>query len=186
MLYCDFGRLTFRDGDYIVIPRGTLWRIEIGQAVTALLIEATNGAYQLPDKGLVGRHALFDPAMLDVPEIDDAFLAQQDESPWQTVIKARGALSTVTFPYNPLDAVGWKGDLSVVRVNWRDIRPLMSHRYHLPPSAHITFMAPRFVVCTFCPRPIESDPSALFSLDRPSSVCRPRVAAPPRNTIRCS
>ncbi len=161
VLFCDFGRLTFRDGDYIVIPRGTLWRIEIEQSVTALLIEATNGAYQLPDKGLVGRHALFDPAMLDVPEIDQAFLAQQDETPWQTVIKARGALSTVTFPYNPLDAVGWKGDLSVVRINWRDIRPLMSHRYHLPPSAHITFVAPRFVVCTFCPRPIESDPGAL-------------------------
>ena len=37
----------------------------------------------------------------------------------------------------------------------------MSHRYHVPPSAHTTFMADRFVVCTFCPRPIESDPGAL-------------------------
>jgi homogentisate 1,2-dioxygenase len=37
----------------------------------------------------------------------------------------------------------------------------MSHRYHLPPSAHTTFMGNGFVVCTFCPRPIESDPGAL-------------------------
>src|SRR3546814_1344435 len=37
----------------------------------------------------------------------------------------------------------------------------MSHRYHLPPSAHTTFLASRFVVCTFVPRPIESDPQAL-------------------------
>jgi homogentisate 1,2-dioxygenase len=37
----------------------------------------------------------------------------------------------------------------------------MSHRYHLPPSAHTTFMAQRFVVCTFVPRPLESDPGAL-------------------------
>ena len=37
----------------------------------------------------------------------------------------------------------------------------MSHRYHLPPSAHTTFVASRFVVCTFVPRPIESDPGAL-------------------------
>ena len=42
-----------------------------------------------------------------------------------------------------------------------DIRPLMSHRFHLPPSAHTTFVGPRFVVCTFCPRPIETDPGAL-------------------------
>ena len=37
----------------------------------------------------------------------------------------------------------------------------MSHRYHLPPSAHTTFVGKNFVVCTFCPRPIESDPGAL-------------------------
>ena len=57
---------------------------------------------------------------------------------------------TVTYPFNPLDAVGWHGDLAPVRLNVKDIRPLMSHRYHLPPSAHTTFVGNRFVVCTFC------------------------------------
>ena len=37
----------------------------------------------------------------------------------------------------------------------------MSHRYHLPPSVHTTFVAPRFVICTFVPRPFETDPGAL-------------------------
>ena len=37
----------------------------------------------------------------------------------------------------------------------------MSHRYHIPPSVHSTFVTERFVVCTFVPRPIESDPGAL-------------------------
>ena len=64
----------------------------------------------------------------------------------------------ITYPFNPLDAIGWHGDLMPVRINWRDIRPLMSHRYHLPPSAHSTFVASRFVVCTFVPRPFETDP----------------------------
>ncbi len=70
-------------------------------------------------------------------------------------------ISTVTYPFNPLDAVGWHGDLCVVRINVRDLRPLMSHRYHLPPSAHTTFLADRFVVCSFVPRPFESDPGAM-------------------------
>jgi homogentisate 1,2-dioxygenase len=77
------------------------------------------------------------------------------------VVKRRGKSSTIRYPFNPLDAVGWHGDLSVVRINVRDIRPVMSHRYHLPPSAHTTFVGHNFVVCTFAPRPIESDPGAL-------------------------
>jgi homogentisate 1,2-dioxygenase len=160
-LYCDFGHLSFREGDYIVLPRGTMWRIEPSSPVVALLIEATNAAYKLPDKGMVGNHAVFDPAMLDVPAIDDAFKAQQTEESWRLRIKRREEVSTVTYPYNPLDAVGWKGDMAPVRINWRDIRPLMSARYHVPPSAHTTFVGERFVVCTFAPRPIESDPGAL-------------------------
>ncbi|MFB0826274.1 homogentisate 1,2-dioxygenase [Chromobacterium violaceum] len=160
-LFCDYGHLSYRDGDYILVPRSTSWRIEPASPTTMLLIETSNGAYQLPEKGLVGPHAIFDEAVLDVPAIDDAFKAQQTEDEWQVVIKRRGALSTVTYPYNPLDAIGWHGNLSVARVNWRDIRPLMSHRYHLPPSAHTTFVADGFVICTFVPRPIESDPGAL-------------------------
>ncbi len=160
-LYCDFGRLAFAAGDYIVLPRGTMWRLECAAPTALLMVEATNASYMLPEKGLVGAQAIFDPAMLDAPRVDEAFLAQQDEKPWRVAVKRRGAVSTVTFPYNPLDAIGWHGDLSVCRINVRDIRPLMSHRYHLPPSAHTTFVGNRFVVCTFVPRPFETDPGAI-------------------------
>ncbi|NVJ60274.1 MAG: homogentisate 1,2-dioxygenase [Gammaproteobacteria bacterium] len=160
-LFCDYGHLTLRDGDYVVIPRSTMWRLEPSEPMSILIIEATNDSYQLPEKGLVGPHAIFDPAMLDIPKIDDAFTAQQKEGKWIVEIKRNDEISKVHYSYSPLDAIGWHGDLSVVRINWRDIRPLMSHRYHLPPSAHTTFVASRFVVCTFVPRPIESDPGAL-------------------------
>lgn len=160
-LFCDYGRLPFRAGDYIMLPRSTMWRIECAEPVTALLIEASNSSYMLPEKGMLGPHAVFDAAVLDVPRIDDAFRAQQGETEWPVRIKRRNAVSTVTYPFNPLDAVGWHGDLVPVRLNVEDIRPLMSHRYHLPPSAHTTFIADRFVVCTFAPRPFETDPGAL-------------------------
>jgi homogentisate 1,2-dioxygenase len=160
-LFCDFGRLAFEAGDYVVLPRGTMWRLECAEPAALLMIEATNASYMLPEKGLVGGHAIFDPAMLDAPRVDAAFLAQQDEKSWRIAVKRRGTVSTVTFPYNPLDAIGWHGDLSACRINVRDIRPLMSHRYHLPPSAHTTFVGSRFVVCTFVPRPFETDPGAI-------------------------
>lgn len=159
--YCDYGHLAFSEGDYLVIPRGTLWRIETSGMGVFLLIEASNSTYRLPEKGIVGAHAVFDPAVLDTPRIDEAFRAQQSDRIWRVLVKRRDRLSAVTYPFNPLDAVGWQGTLMPVRLNWRDIRPLMSHRYHLPPSAHTTFVSDRFVVCTFCPRPLESDPGAL-------------------------
>lgn len=161
-LYCDFGHLAFETGDYLMVPRGTLWRLEVEDAADLLMIEATNASYRLPDKGLVGHHAIFDPARLDTPRIDAPFLAQQQEArAWRVEVKRRGEVSVITYPFNPLDVTGWHGDLALVRLNVRDIRPLMSHRYHLPPSAHTTFLTERFVVCTFAPRPFETDPRAL-------------------------
>ncbi len=161
-LFCDYGHLTLRAGDYVVIPRGTMWRIEPGEPSAFLTIEARNAHFRLPDKGLLGRHAIFDPALLDAPAMDDAFRAQQAEDrPYTVEVKKRGQVSRVSYPWNPLDAVGWHGDLSVVRINVDQMRPIMSHRYHVPPSAHTTFLSDRFVVCTFAPRPFETDPGAI-------------------------
>ena len=160
--FCDYGHLVLAAGDYVVIPRGTMWRIECAAPMSMLLIEATGSSYKLPDRGIVGAHAIFDPAMLDVPAIDAEFRAQQEPSgQWRVNVKRRGQISTVTYPFNPLDAVGWHGDLAPVRLNVKDIRPLASHRVHLPPSAHTTFVAERFVVATFVPRPFETDPGAI-------------------------
>jgi homogentisate 1,2-dioxygenase len=159
-MFCDFGHMSYREGDYLLIPRGTMWRFEPSAPTASLLIEATNSNFKLPERGLLGPHAIFDPAALDTPKLDDTFKAQRDGE-WQVQVKRRGAITTITYPFNPLDAIGWKGNLAPVKLNWRDIRPVASHRYHLPPSVHATFVADRFVVCTFVPRPIESDPGAL-------------------------
>jgi len=162
-LFCDFGHLTVEPGDYVYLPRGTMWRLNPTEPLAILMIEATNTHFSLPDKGILGPHAIFDPAVLDAPTMDGAFRAQQtdEDHEWRVEVKRQGVVSTITFPYNPLDAVGWHGELSPVRLNVRHIRPIISHRYHLPPSAHTTFVSDRFIVCTFAPRPFETDPGAL-------------------------
>jgi len=160
-LFCDYGHLRYQSGDYLLIPRSCMWRLEPKTETTLLMIEATNGNYGLPEKGIAGQHAIFDPTALVTAEIDKLFLQQQNENEWQVKVKRFGHVSTITYPFNPLDAIGWHGDVCVVSINWRDIRPLMSHRYHVPPSAHSTFVADDFVVCTFVPRPMETDPGAL-------------------------
>jgi homogentisate 1,2-dioxygenase len=139
-----------------------MWRLAPSDPTAVLTIQATNTHYTLPDKGLLGPHAIFDPAILDTPVMDEAFRdhqAQAGEFPVR--IKKRDQVSVATYDYNPLDAVGWHGELSPVRLNVKDIRPVVSHRYHLPPSVHTTFLSDRFVVCTFTPRPFETDPGAI-------------------------
>ncbi|MBS0362105.1 MAG: homogentisate 1,2-dioxygenase [Proteobacteria bacterium] len=161
-LFCDYGHLPYRAGDYLYLPRGTMWRLSPAEPTAVLMIQATNTHYTLPDRGLLGGHAFFDPAMLETPAIDEPFKAHQAQAgEFKVDIKKRGQVSTVTYPYNPLDAVGWHGDLAPVRLNVADLRPVSSHRYHLPPSVHTTFLSDRFVVCTFAPRPFETDPGAL-------------------------
>jgi homogentisate 1,2-dioxygenase len=161
-LFCDFGRIAYEAGDYLYLPRGTMWRLAPASATRVLMIQATGAHFTLPDRGLLGPHAIFDPAVLDTPVMDAAFRAHQDEPGAVRVeIKKRGQVSVATYPYNPLDAVGWHGELAPVRLNVRHIRPVMSHRYHVPPSVHSTFVSDRFVVCTFAPRPFETDPGAI-------------------------
>ncbi len=72
-LFCDFGHMSYRDGDYILLPRGTMWRLEPDARSVMLEIEATNSAFRLPERGILGPHAIFDPAALETPKIDDAF-----------------------------------------------------------------------------------------------------------------
>ncbi|HRD47210.1 MAG TPA: homogentisate 1,2-dioxygenase [Caulobacter sp.] len=161
-LFCDYGRIGYVAGDYLYLPRGTMWRLAPSEPTAILTIQATNGHYTLPDKGLLGPHALFDPALFDTPVMDEAFRDHQaDDGETAVHIKRRGQVSVATYPYNPLDAVGWHGELAPARINVKDFRPLVSARYHLPPSVHTTFLADRFVVCTFAPRPFETDPGAI-------------------------
>ena len=161
-LFTDFGRIGYRGGDYLYLPRGTMWRLAPTEPTAVLTIQATNTHYTLPDKGLLGPHAIFDPAMLDTPAMDEAFRDHQAlAGEFPVRIKKRGQVSVATYEYNPLDAVGWHGELAPVRLNVKDIRPVVSHRYHLPPSVHTTFLSDRFVVCTFTPRPFETDPGAI-------------------------
>jgi homogentisate 1,2-dioxygenase len=158
--FCDYGHIALSEGDYLVLPKGCTWRYEPLAATEMLLLEATSAAFSLPSPSILGRTAPFDPGVFGVPSLDEQFFAQSPHGRWQIRIKRRGKVALVTYPFNPLDATSWKGDLYPIRLSVRDIRPVMSHRVHIPPSAHTTFLSDRFVVCTIVPRPGESDPEA--------------------------
>lgn len=154
----DYGPLAYGPGDYLIIPKGTTHRVvPAGEAESFLLVIEGTGGYRLPDRGLLGRHALFDPGILAVPEPE----AHDEQGPFEVRIKRDGVFTTLTYAWHPLDVVGWQGDLCPVRLNILDHRPVISPRYHLPPSAHTTFANDGFGICSFVPRPLEEDPDVL-------------------------
>lgn len=155
----DFGPLTYEKGDYLVIPRGTVYRLSPEERTHLLIIESASQV-RLPEKGILGQHALFDPSVINVPT--PAPRHEEGRDRWELKIKRCNKLTKVIYPFNPINTVGWKGDLTVWQLNLRDIRPILSEKYHLPPTAHCTFMMDNVVICSFLPRPLETgDPGAL-------------------------
>lgn len=154
----DFGPLTFRKGDYIVLPRAVTYRVVPSTRDNFFLITESRTEFAPPDRGLIGQHALYDPAVIVTPEPAPML---DDRREWEVRIKVENEYSAVFYPFNPIDVVGWKGDLTAWKLSMEDIRPIMSHRAHLPPSAHTTFVTDGAIVCSFLPRPLEEDPEAL-------------------------
>lgn len=156
-LETQLGPLPYYTGDYLFLPRGTTYRFLPHQPTILFTIEAFSGPIQQPDRGLIGQHALYDPAVLQYPEPEPV----SDGREWRIKVKRYGEITTFTYPYHPMDAVGWKGDNAPFRLSIHDICPINSHRMHLPPPAHTTFVGVNFVICTFLPRPLETEPGAV-------------------------
>lgn len=151
-LETSYGHLDYIKGDYIIIPRGTTYKLYLTTETKILKIES-NSEFEQPDRGMLGPNALYDQTALKIPEA--ALGSEQDKSEYKIDIKRLGKITTVTYPYNPLCVSGWKGSLYPFKLSIYDFCPIMSHRYHMPPSAHTTFVCKNFVVCSFVERPLE-------------------------------
>lgn len=151
----DFGRLDYEQGDYIVLPRGTTHRLFPKGGESFLLVIASAEMPELPGADRMGQHSPFDRAVLRLPELPMAATDPNPNGEWEMVIEREGTWTRVFYPFDPIDTVGWKGDLSAYALNVRDIRPVTSGRFHLPPSVHTTLKTSGFVLCTFAPRRVE-------------------------------
>jgi homogentisate 1,2-dioxygenase len=153
----DYGPLTFVPGDYVIIPKGTTHRVVPDGDDNFFFIIEGSGEYHLPDRGLMGKHAHFDPGVMIAPDPDP----HDEAGEFEVRVKRDGVFTSLWFQWHPLDVVGWQGDVCPVKINILDHRPVYSPSYHMPPSAHCTWENEGFVICSFVPRPLEEDPEVL-------------------------
>ena len=151
-LETSYGHLDYKTGDYIIIPRGTTYKFFVNDLTKILQVESAS-EFEEPSRGILGPNALYDQTAKVVPEAQLG--SDTDLSEYVVKIKRLGKITEVSYPFNPLDVKGWKGSVYPWKISIYDYCPIMSHRYHIPPSGHTMFVAKNFVICSFVERPLE-------------------------------
>ena len=162
-VFTEFGALSFEKGSYILIPKCVTHSFYFEENSNFLVIESRSSMLREPDRGMVGRNAFYDLAAIGKPCLQKLHQRKSELAFETTVIlvKRQDLFTKFTYSKCYFDTIGWKGDFFPFTLHVRDLMPMLSARVHLPPSAHTTFVANNFVVCTFLPRPLETDVDAL-------------------------
>lgn len=159
----EYGLLDFRRGSYVLIPKCVTHTFHFSEDTQFLVIESRTGQYREPERGMVGRNAFYDPASFGKPNLEElhAFRQRTDSKVTRILVKRQDQFTAFSYADDYYDTLGWKGDFFPLTLHIDDLMPMLSARVHLPPSTHTTFASNGFVVCTFLPRPLETDADAL-------------------------
>jgi len=170
-LCTSFGTLRFGPKDYIIIPKGTVYRMVFDPVKGKdephprfLCIETANGSHILPPPRYLSKqtaqfleHSPYCERDLRLPQPP---LTCDERGEFEVRIKARNCVHSYIYPYHPLDIVGWDGCYYPYIFNIDDFAPITG-KLHMPPPIHQTFEAHNFVICSFCPRLLDWHPEAV-------------------------
>ena len=162
ILHTQYGQIPFGYGDYVVVPRGTIYQISFDGPDNRLFIVESFGPVNFPKRylsryGQLLEHAPFcerdirKPRDLETIDQKGEFLIQ---------VKKKGLLYPIWYGSHPFDVVGWDGCDYPYALSIHDFEPITG-RVHQPPPVHQTFDAPNFVICYFVPRLFDYHPQAI-------------------------
>ncbi len=161
-----FGELPYGPHDYVVIPRGTTYRVRMDSdppTPQTWLTFHTPGEIETPNRyrnryGQLLEHAPF--SQRDFHQPATLRTHRDDGGEHELIVRVRGGHQRFVLDYHPFDVVGWDGYVYPYSFNIHDFEP-KSGRLHQPPTVHQTFQGPNFVICWFCPRNLDWDPLAV-------------------------
>ncbi len=161
-LHTGFGSLKFKYGDYIIIPRGTIYQLEFDTEINRLLIVESFSPIHIPHRytnkeGQLLEHSPYCERDLRKPENLQTHDQQGD---FKVLIKKQGMIYPYTYGTHPFDFIGWDGFHYPWIFSIHDFEPITG-RLHQPPPVHQTFEAHNFVVCSFVPRKFDYHPLSI-------------------------
>jgi len=157
-----YGQLPFSYGDYLVIPRGTIYQIHFNDENNRLLVVESPSPIYPPKRyqnsfGQLLEHSPYCERDIRVPEQ----LETHDEvGEFKVLIKQQGLIWPYTYVTHPFDAIGWDGYLYPYAFSIHNFEPITG-RVHQPPPVHQTFEGRNYVICSFCPRLYDYHPQAV-------------------------
>ncbi|MBK9504966.1 MAG: homogentisate 1,2-dioxygenase [Bacteroidetes bacterium] len=157
-----FGDIDFEAHDYLVIPRGTIYKIEFDTEDNRFLFIESFSPVVTPRRyrnefGQLLEHSPFCERDIKRP----VELKTYDvEGEFPIMIKKRGEIFPYTYANHPFDVVGWDGYHYPYAFNIHNFEPLTG-RIHMPPPIHQNFEGNNFVVCSFVPRLYDYHPQAI-------------------------
>lgn len=155
-----YGPLPFSKHDYVIIPKGTPYRLHPEENKGTFLVFESASYIDLPkqfrnESGQITMDAPYCHRDFRMPtELLVFDKARHGEPPYPLVTKHANQLSVHEFKHFPWDLAGWDGYAYPVAFNIRDYQPRTS-TIHLPPTIHITFAGRGFIICSFVPRKVD-------------------------------
>lgn len=158
----QFGRLRIKKGDYVIIPRTTIYRIRFDEQPVRLLIMEAMGPIETVKRyrnelGQLLEHSPYCERDIHPPQ---ELITETEKGEYHVKIKKGGFLHHYVYEHSPFDLVGWDGFLYPYTFSIYDFEPITG-RIHMPPPIHQTFQCPGAVVCSFVPRLFDYHPLAI-------------------------
>ncbi len=161
-LLTQYGELPFAYGDYLVIPRGTIYQIRFDNDNNRLFIVESFSPIVFPKKylskyGQLMEHSPYCERDIRPPK---NLAAIDEEGDFIIKTKKKGRMYHIHYGYHPFDVAGWDGCCYPFAFSIHDFQPITG-RVHQPPPVHQTFDAHNFVVCSFVPRMYDYHPQSV-------------------------
>lgn len=157
-----YGDLPFSYGDYLVIPRGTIYQIHFHNDENRLFIAESFSPVRFPKRylsknGQLLEHSPYCERDIRPPQNLETHTEKGD---FLVRTKKKGILYNIHYAAHPFDVIGWDGCCYPYAFSIHDFEPITG-RVHQPPPVHQTFEANNFVVCSFVPRLFDYHPLSI-------------------------
>ena len=157
----NFGSLDIKEGDFLIIPRGVIWKLECKETIHSLIIESfspikTPKKYR-NDYGQHLEHSPFCERDIIVPEFQEPIDIKGE---FLIRVRLQNGYQDFSYAHNPFDIVGWDGYFFPWKININDFEPIVGS-IHQPPPVHQIFESRGFVICAFVSRLFDFHPKSI-------------------------
>jgi homogentisate 1,2-dioxygenase len=159
-----YGNIEFKYGDYLIIPRGTTYRIDFETEENKLLYIESFSPIVSPKRyrnnfGQFLEHSPFCERDFRLPK---DLKTHDEKGEFKILSKKQGVMWEYTHSNHPFDVIGWDGFHYPYAFSIHDFEPITG-RIHMPPPIHQQWEASGFVVCSFVPRMYDYHPKSIPS-----------------------